>query len=142
MKKLLVLMSLLLVTLTSFSQTVTNQITKAPTDTIVPLSVQTAKLVIKDLIKGDGAIIEVQELQKVIKLTNEKVVLKDSIIGILNSKISNLDYIINQKDEQFGLERQKSESLIKELKSEKRKTFLYKVGTYVGIVATGILLVK
>ena len=129
-------------TLTSFSQTVTNQITKAPTDTIVAVSIPTAKLIIKDLIKGDGAIAEVQELHKVIKLTNDKVILKDSIIGILNSKISNLDYIINQKDEQFGLERQKSESLLKELKSEKRKSFLYKIGSYVGIVATGILLVK
>ena len=129
-------------TLTSFSQTVTNQITKAPTDTIVAVSIPTAKLIIKDLIKGDGAVAEVQELHKVVKLTNDKVILKDSIIGILNSKISNLDYIINQKDEQFGLERKKSESLIKELKAEKRKSFLYKIGSYVGIVATGILLVK
>lgn len=128
-------------TLTSFSQTVTNQKT-IPSDTIVALKVPTAKLIIKDLIKGDGAIIENEELHKVIKLTNEKVVLKDQIITVLNSKIANLDYIINQKDEQFKLEREKSEALIKEIKSEKRKTFLYKIGTYVGIVATGILLVK
>jgi hypothetical protein len=111
-------------------------------DTIVPLKVPTAKLVIKDLLKGDGAIIELEELQKVIILTNEKISLKDTIIFTLNSKISNLDYIINQKEEQFKLEREKSESLIKEIKAERRKTFLYKVGTYVGIVATGILLVK
>lgn len=125
----------------SFSQTVTSQKT-SQTDTIVPLKVPTAKLVIKDLLKGDGAIIELEELQKVVQLTNEKIVLKDEIINTLNSKVTNLDYIIKQKDEQFKLEREKSESLIKELKSEKRKTFLYKVGTYVGIVATGILLVK
>ena len=125
----------------SFSQTVTSQKT-SQTDTIVPLKVPTAKLVIKDLLKGDGAIIELEELQKVVQLTNEKIVLKDEIIFTLNSKITNLDYIITQKDEQFKLEREKSESLIKELKSEKRKTFIYKIGTYVGIVATGILLVK
>lgn len=125
----------------SFSQTVTNQ-KPITSDTIVSLKVPTAKLIIKDLIKGDGAIIENEELHKIIKLTNEKIVLKDSIIFLQNSKISNLDYIINQKDEQFKLEREKSNSLLKELKSEKRKTFLYKVGTYVGIVATGILLVK
>ena len=125
----------------SFSQTVTSQKT-SQTDTIVPLKVPTAKLVIKDLLKGDGAIIELEELQKVVQLTNEKIVLKDEIIVTLNSKITNLDYIIKQKEEQFKLEREKSESLIKELKSEKRKTFLYKIGTYVGIVATGILLVK
>lgn len=129
-------------TLTSFSQTVTNQTTKVQTDTIVAVSIPTAKLIIKDLIKGDGAILQLDETNKVLKLTNEKLVLKDSIIGILNSKVANLDYIINQKDEQFGLERQKSESLLKELKAEKRKSFLYKIGSYVGIVATGILLVK
>jgi len=141
MKKLMLLMSLVLVTYSSFSQTVTNQ-NPIQADTIVPLKVPTAKLVIKDLLKGDGAIIELEELQKVIILTNEKIALKDTIIYTLNSKITNLDYIIKQKEEQFKLEREKSESLLKEIKAERRKTFLYKVGTYVGLVATGVLLVK
>ena len=124
----------------SFSQTVTKEIVK--TDTIVPLTIPTAKLVIQDLVKGDAALVEIIELQKIVILTNEKLALKDEVISTMNSKISNLDYIIKQKEEQFKLEREKSESLVKELKSEKRKTFLYKVGTYVGLVATGILLVK
>jgi hypothetical protein len=127
------------VTLTSFSQTVTNQ---TQTDTIVALKIPTAKLIIKDLIKGDGALIELEETKKVLSLTNQKLVLKDEIILTLNSKITNLDYIITQKDEQFKLEREKSESLLKELKSEKRKTFLYKVGTIVGVIAVGVLLVN
>lgn len=124
----------------SFSQTVTKEIVK--TDTIVPLTIPTAKLVIQDLVKGDAALVEIIELQKILILTNEKLALKDEVISTMNSKISNLDYIIKQKDEQFKLEREKSESLIKELKSEKRKTFLYKIGTYVGIVAVGVLLVN
>jgi hypothetical protein len=82
------------------------------------------------------------ELQKVLQLTNEKMLLKDEVIFTLNSKISNLDYIILQKDEQFKLEREKSDSLLKELKAEKRKTFLYKVGTVLGVVAVGYLLVN
>jgi hypothetical protein len=127
------------VTLTSFSQTVTNQ---TQTDTIVALKIPTAKLIIKDLIKGDGALIELEETKKVLSLTTQKLVLKDEIIFTLNSKITNLDYIITQKDEQFKLEREKSESLLKELKSEKRKTFLYKVGTTVGAIAVGVLLVN
>jgi hypothetical protein len=127
------------VTLTSFSQTVTNQ---TQTDTIVPLKVPIAKLVIQDLLKGDGALIELEETKKVLTLTTQKLVLKDEIIFTLNSKITNLDYIISQKDEQFKLEREKSESLLKELKSEKRKTFLYKVGTIVGAIAVGVLLVN
>ena len=126
-------------TLTSFSQTVTNQ---TQNDTIVPLKVPIAKLVIQDLLKGDGALIELEETKKVLSLTTQKLVLKDEIIFTLNSKITNLDYIISQKDEQFKLEREKSESLLKELKSEKRKTFLYKVGTIVGAIAVGVLLVN
>jgi hypothetical protein len=129
------------VTSLSFSQTVTNQ-KPVQTDTIVPLTIPTAKLIIKDLLKGDGAQIELVELQKVLQLTNEKMLLKDEVIFTLNSKISNLDYIILQKDEQFKLEREKSESLVKELKAEKRKTFLYKVGTVLGVVAVGYLLVN
>ena len=125
----------------SFSQIVTNQ-KPTQTDTIVPISVPTAKLIIKDLLKGDGAQIELIELQKVLQLTNEKMLLKDEVIFTLNSKISNLDYIILQKDEQFKLEREKSDSLLKELKAEKRKTFLYKVGTVLGVVAVGYLLVN
>ena len=141
MKKLILLISLILVTSLSFSQTVTNQ-RPVQTDTIVPLTIPTAKLIIKDLLKGDGAQIELVELQKVLQLTNEKMLLKDEVIFTLNSKISNLDYIILQKDEQFKLEREKSESLVKELKAEKRKTFLYKVGTVLGVVAVGYLLVN
>ena len=125
----------------SFSQTVTNQ-KPIQTDTIVPLTIPTAKLIIKDLLKGDGVQIELVELQKVLQLTNEKMLLKDEVIFTLNSKISNLDYIILQKDEQFKLEREKSDSLLKELKAEKRKTFLYKVGTVLGVVAVGYLLVN
>ena len=125
----------------SFSQTVTNQ-RPVQTDTIVPLTIPTVKLIIKDLLKGDGAQIELVELQKVLQLTNEKMLLKDEVIFTLNSKISNLDYIILQKDEQFKLEREKSNSLLKELKAEKRKTFLYKVGTVLGVVAVGYLLVN
>lgn len=101
-----------------------------------------ARLVIKDLIKGDGLGLELKETQQLLFLEQQKIVLKDSIILNLESKIKNLDVIINKKDEQFALEREKSESLLKELKSEKRKTFLFKVGTYVGIAATGLLLLQ
>jgi hypothetical protein len=111
-------------------------------DTIVPLKTPIAKLVIKDLIKGDGAIVEVKELEKVIKLKDEQIVLFKQKDTLKDKKISNLETIILKKDEQFSLERQKSESLLKELKGQRRKTFLFKVGTYVGIVATSILLIK
>ena len=101
-----------------------------------------ARLVIKDLIKGDGIGLELKETQQLLNLEQKKIVVKDSIILNLESKVVNLNTIIIKKDEQFNLERQKSESLLKELKSEKRKTFLFKVGTYVGVAATGLLLLQ
>lgn len=122
----------------SFSQTAT----KTNVDTIVALKVPVAKLVIKDLIKGDGAIAEVNDLNKVITLKDQQISLFKEKDLLKDQKITNLETIISKKDEQFSLERAKSESLLKELKGQRRKTFLYKVGSYVGIIATSILLIK
>jgi len=124
--------------LKSFSQTVT----KTNIDTLVPLKVPVAKLVIKDLIKGDGAVVEIKELNKVIGLKDEQLNLFKQKDTLKDQKISNLELIINKKDEQFGLERAKSESLLKELKGQRRKTFLYKIGSFVGVIATSMLLLK
>jgi hypothetical protein len=80
---------------------------------------------------------------------NKVIGLKDQQIGLLNQKdslkdqkINNLEVIITKKDEQFGLERQKSESLLKELKIQKVKTFFYKMGSGVAIIATLLYLTK
>jgi hypothetical protein len=126
------------VTLKSFSQNVT----KTNIDTLVPLKVPVAKLVIKDLIKGDGAIVEIKELNKVITLKDDQINLFKQKDTLKDQKISNLELIITKKDQQFDLERQKSESLLKELKGQRRKTFLYKIGSYVAIITTSLLLVK
>jgi hypothetical protein len=126
------------VTLKSFSQTVT----KTNIDTLVPLKVPVAKLVIKDLIKGDGAVIEINELNKVIGLKDEQINLFKQKDTLKDQKISNLELILTKKDQQFDLERAKSESLLKELKGQRRKTFLFKVGSFVGVIATSMLLLK
>lgn len=138
MKKLILLITIIFLTSKSFSQTVT----KTNIDTIVPLKVPVAKMVIKDLIKGDGAQIEILELNKVISLKDDQITLFKQKDTLKDQKIGNLELIITKKDQQFDLERAKSESLFKELKSQKRKTFLYKVGSFVGIVATTMLLLK
>jgi len=124
--------------LKSFSQTVT----KTNVDTVVALKVPVAKLVIKDLMKGDGAVAEVVELNKVIVLKDEQIGLYKQKDSLKDQKIGNLELIITKKDEQFGLERQKSESLFKELKGQRRKTFLYKVGSFAGIIMTSLYLLK
>ncbi len=122
----------------SFSQTVT----KTNVDTVVALKVPVAKLVIKDLIKGDGLVNEVSELNKVIGLKGEQISLFKQKDTLKDQKISNLELIISKKDQQFDLERQKSESLFKELKGQRRKTFLYKVGSFVGVITTTLFLLK
>ncbi len=101
-----------------------------------------AKLVITDLIKGDGAVAEIHELNKVISLKDEQIGLYKQKDTLKDQKIGNLELIITKKDEQFSLERAKSESLLKELKGQRRKTFLYKIGSFVGVIATSMLLLK
>ena len=132
MKKLTVLIVLLLVSFKSFSQK----------DTIVSLKEPIAKAVIKDLVSYDGLKVEVKSVQDLLVLEQKKVILKDSVIGSLNVKVLNLETIITKKDEQFGLEREKSEELQKELKQEKKKTFLYKIGTYAAGVFAFLYLSK
>ena len=111
-------------------------------DTIVPLKIPVAKLVIKDLIQGDGNKQELKESYKVIDLQKSQIGLFKQKDSLKDQKISNLDLIITKKDQQFDLERQKSESLLGELKNEKKKTFLYKLGTYAAAIVSVLYLVK
>ena len=92
------------------------------------------------MITGDGAKVELVSTQELLKLEQKKVVLKDSVIATLNTKVLNLEDIIGKKDEQFSLEAEKSKQLEKELKGQRRKTFFYKVGTYIGAGALLVLL--
>jgi len=127
------------VSLSSYSQTdtVINQDT-----TKVILSTRVARLVFQDLIRYDGTKLEIIELNKMIGLKDQQIFSFKEKDELKNQKIGNLELIITKKDEQFSLERQKSESLLKELKSQRTKTFFYKVGSFVGIIATSILLLK
>ena len=64
---------------------------------------------------------------------------KDSL---KDEKINNLNVIIDKKDEQFALEREKSNSLLKELKVQKFKTAVYKAGSGIALIMTVLFLVK
>ena len=90
----------------------------------------------------DGIKIELKSIEELLKLEQKKVILKDSVISSLNGKVINLTTIISKKDEQFGLEREKSKQLLTELKKEKRKTFFYKLGTYAAGILGIIVLTK
>ena len=136
MKKLMLLTITLFTTYLSFSQTVTK------TDTIVPLKVPTAKLVIKDILSGDGAKVELKEVYKLVDEKNNQINLYKQKDSLKDEKIANLNVIIDKKDQQFALEREKSNSLLKELKVQKFKTAVYKAGSGIALIMTVLFLVK
>ena len=135
MKNLMLLTITLMMSFTSFSQTVTDS-------TTIRLKKPIVKLVIKDLIKGDAAKKEVVVFNDIIKQQEIQLFKKDTIIFTLNSKITNFETIISTKSNQTLLAQELNAELEKALKKQKRRTFLYKVGTGVGAVATLLLLVK
>jgi hypothetical protein len=130
-----------MLSLSSYSQTDTTKVTVLDT-TKVTLPTRVARLAFQDLLRYDGAKLEIVELNNVIGLKDQQINLFKQKDTLKDQKISNLELIINKKDEQFGLERQKSESLLKELRGQRTKTFFYKVGSFVGIIATSILLLR
>lgn len=108
----------------------------------MPLKLSIAKLVIKDLLQGDGDKIQVTELNKLIDLTNKKVEIKDSIIVTLESKVTNLENIILNKEEQFKLQSDLSKKLEKEVKAQRKQGFFLKLGTGMGLVSSILLLFR
>jgi hypothetical protein len=119
--------------LSSFSQTDTTK---------VRISSPIARLVIKDLVRYDGAVLELKATQdKVVKL-EEREGQKDGIIKLLEDKVKNTLFIVDTQKKQLNLSAELTEKLNKELKGQRRKTFLYKAGTVVGLVTTSYLLIK
>ena len=141
MKKLILLPLLVMLSLSSYSQTDTTKVIVLDTTKVI-LPTKVARLAFQDLLRYDGAKLEIVELKNVIGLKDQQINLFKQKDTLKDQKISNLEVIINKKDEQFGLERQKSESLLKELKGQRRKTFLYKVGSFAGIIMTSLYLLK
>ena len=132
--KLMLLITLMMTSLNSFSQNVTDS-------TSIQLKKPIAKLVIKDLITGDGAKNELALTIDKIKLFEQKIVLKDSIILNLNGKIDNFNSILLTKTDQLALSQELSKRLEVDLKKQKLKNKLTMGAGIVGIVAA-VLLVK
>jgi hypothetical protein len=130
-----------MLSLSSYSQTDTTKVIVLDT-TKVTIPTKVARLVYQDLLRYDGAKLEIVELNNIIGLKDQQINLFKQKDTLKDQKISNLEFIITKKDEKFSLERQKSESLLKELKGQRTKTFFYKIGSFVGVIATSILLLR
>ncbi len=127
--------------MSSFSQTDTTKPTNSSDTTKVRLKVPVAKLVIKDIIKGDGCQLELKETQIKLIKTEEREKEKDSHIVFLEEKDKNNNFMLGKKDEQLKVSEELTNSLHKELKGQRRKTFLWKVGAYAGILASTYLII-
>ena len=138
----MLLIPILLMTLSGFSQTDTKETSVVKQDSIVPLKVPIAKLVIKDILSGDGAKAELKEVYKMLDEKNLQISLYKQKDSLKDEKITNLNVIIDKKDQQFALEREKSNSLLKELKVQKFKTGVYKAGSGIAIVMVVLSLLK
>ena len=130
--KLMPLMILMMMSLKGFSQNDTLQ-------SSIQLKKPIAKLVIKDLITGDGAKEELALNIDKLQILEQKITLKDSIIVNLNSQIGNFNSILNTKSDQLALSRELSQKLQNDLKKQKLTTKL--VGGAGILVAVGVVLI-
>jgi|TARA_B110000967_G_scaffold189200_1_gene212706 hypothetical protein len=131
MKKLMLLILLTMTSLLGFSQSVTN-------NTSIQLKRPIVKLVIKDLILGDGLKKELSLVSTKVFLLENKIVLKDSTINNLNSQITNFNSILFNNNNQFELSQELNKKLKLSLKKQRLKT---KLTGGVGIVAiVGVIL--
>ena len=112
----------------AFSQTDTSNNTKC-----FPIPV--VRQIMKDLISGDSAKAELKLTEAQLVLTENKVVLKDSVITTLRLKEVNYLTIIDAEKQKFRIVEDYSKKLEWDLKKEKVK------GKFKSILGTGVIAV-
>ena len=132
MKKLIPLILLMMMSLQGFSQSVIDT-------TKIQLKKPIARLVIKDLIIGDGAQKEIKLLSNKLNLLENKVFIKDSVIFSLNERVTNFESMLNTQSDQIALSRELSAKLQLDLKKQKVKTKLMSGAGIVAIVGILVL---
>ena len=133
MKKLVVLIAIMMMSSKSFSQTATDI-------TLIRLEKPIVRLVIKDLIVGDGTKQELFLTQDKVKLLEQKIVLKDDIIYSLNTQIFNYRSIIDTRSEQLALSQELSNRLQNDLKKSQIKNKMVAGTGILGILAVLFIL--
>ena len=129
MKRLITLIILITVSFKSSSQIDTTKIL---------LEEQIARLVIKDLIDGDGAREELAITQEKVSLLNQKIDLKDSVIKYKALQISIWDAVMMKKDSQLVSAKEMVKIMEKDLRKQETKTKLAIFGTIIVLVVTTI----
>ena len=119
----------------SFSQIATDS-------TKIVLTKPIAKLVIQDIVVGDQIKLELKTLEELLGQTNNKLGTQTVLVTNLNSQITNYRSIIEDLSTKSSIQKDLSKDLEIALKIANRRTKLYKIGTTVGAVALGLLLIK
>jgi len=132
MKKLIPLIALMMMSLQSFSQSVIDT-------TKIQLKKPIVRLVIKDLIIGDGAKAEIKLLSNKLNLLENKVFIKDSVIFSLNERVINFESMLNTQSNQISLSEKLSTRLQLDLKKQKVKTKLMSGAGIIAIVGILVL---
>ena len=134
-EKLTLLISILLVSYNSFSQTVIDS-------TKIVLTKPVAKLVIQDIVVGDQLKLQLKTVEELLNETNLKLDTQSLLVVNLETQVGNYKSIIADLNSKSSIQGDLAKDLEKALKAQKRRTFFYKVGTVVGGVATLLLLVQ
>jgi len=111
------LLILLKLNLTVFSQTDTSKITES----VKCLPISTFKKIAEDLLRGDSVKFELELSNKEILKLEEKITLKDSVINILNNKEDNYKLTISSLDNKIEILEKFNNEVSTELKKQKVK---------------------
>jgi len=97
-------------------------------DTTIELEHKIARLIIEDLIMGDQAKEDLLLTQEQFGFLTQKISFKDSIIFKQSLKINNYEDIMGTRSQQLKLSKDLSTQLQLDLKKQKAKTKLFKLG--------------
>jgi hypothetical protein len=103
------------------SQSVTKKRNSITLDTIV------ARAVISDLVSGDVCKAEMKFVKQQLSLTQQKVVLKDTVITVLKTQNRNLNDMIAIREEQIEEHKAITKEVNKALRRQKTATSIYQV---------------
>ncbi len=119
----------------SSSQTVTDS-------TKIVLTKPVAKLVIQDIVIGDQLKLKLKTLEEILSETNGKLKTQNLLVTNLESQILNYKGIVTDLNYKSSIQNDLSKDLEAALKRANRRTKLYKIGTTIGAVALGILIIQ
>ena len=133
------LLILLKLNLTVFSQTDTSKVTES----VKCLPVSTFKKIAEDLLRGDSVKFELELSNKEILKLEEKIILKDSITTILNKKEDNYKLTINTLDSKIYFLEKFNDELSTDLKKQKVKNkFKGFLNNFIIITLITLLIIK